>query len=132
MSEKPIRVVVTGSREWSDYEVVEEALALLPPGSRLAHGGARGLDTIAAEIALVQGFEVVGYPADWARHGKLAGTLRNRGMVDTEFPHLVLAFPLPGSIGTWHCALYAALRGHEVYVWGVDKTVSLLTQEGTR
>lgn len=132
MSEGPIRVVVTGSREWSDYEIVEEAFTLLPPGSRLAHGGARGLDTIAGEIALVQGLEVVVYPADWSRYGKLAGTLRNRMMVDTEFPHLVLAFPLPGSIGTWHCAYYALARGHEVYVWGADKTVSLLAQEGTR
>jgi len=44
------RLVVTGSRDWTDRAVVEEALRRLPVG-RLAHGGARGLDTIAARIA---------------------------------------------------------------------------------
>lgn len=124
------RAVVTGSRDWVDYEIVEEALSLLPAGARLAHGGARGLDTIAGEIALVQGLEVVVYPADWNLHGRRAGSIRNCVMVDTEKPHVVLAFPLPESAGTWHCARHAASRGYEVYVWWPNGTCSLFTRGG--
>ena len=49
------RLVVTGSRDWTDRAVVEAALRRLPVG-RLAHGGARGLDTIAAEVATELGW----------------------------------------------------------------------------
>lgn len=109
------RLVVTGSRDWTDRAVVEAALRRLPVG-RLAHGGARGLDTIAAEVATELGWEVVEYPADWAAHGKAAGSMRNIRMVDAERPTIVLAFPLPGSRGTWHCARYAVSRGVETWV----------------
>lgn len=111
-------LVVTGSRHWTDRAVVEDALRRLPVG-RLAHGGARGLDTIAAEVATELGWEVVAYPADWSQ-GKRAGSERNVRMVDAERPDIVLAFPLPQSRGTWHCARYA--HQHEcaprVFVYG--------------
>jgi len=108
------RLVVTGSRDWTDRACVEEALRRLPVG-RLAHGGARGLDAIAAEMATELGWEVVAYPADWSR-GKRAGSERNVRMVDAERPDIVLAFPLPQSRGTWHCARYAHSLGVPVFV----------------
>ena len=98
------RLVVTGSRDWTDRAVVEEALRRLPVG-RLAHGACiyGGLDTIAAEVAKALGWEVVPYPVLPGEYP----TARNIRMVDTERPTHVLAFPLPQSRGTWHCARYA-------------------------
>lgn len=107
------RLIVTGSREWTDRAVVEAALRRLPVG-RLAHGACvwGGLDEIADEIARALGWEVAPYPV-------LPGerpTARNIRMVDAERPTIVLAFPLPGSRGTWHCARYAVSRGVETWV----------------
>ncbi len=111
------RLVVTGSREWTDRAAVEEALRRLPVG-RLAHGACvwGGLDEIADEVGKALGWDVQGYPV---RDGEWP-TARNIRMVDAELPDIVLAFPLPGSKGTWHCARYA--HQHEcaprVFVWG--------------
>lgn len=107
------RLVVTGSRHWTDRAVVEDALRRLPVG-RLAHGACiyGGLDAIADEIARALGWEVVPYPV-------LPGetpTARNVRMVDAESPEIVLAFPLPDSRGTWHCIHYAHSKGFNVFV----------------
>jgi hypothetical protein len=46
----------------------------------LVNGGARGADTLAKEWALVVGAEVLTMPADWGRHGRAAGPMRNEQM----------------------------------------------------
>jgi hypothetical protein len=48
---------------------------------------------------------VIAMPADWANHGKAAGPIRNRKMLDLK-PDLVLAFhaDLTNSKGTKDCS----------------------------
>lgn len=52
-----MRVIVTGSREWTDVELIgtalQECVTSLPSGGRLTvvHGGARGADRLAGEWA---------------------------------------------------------------------------------
>lgn len=105
----PARVVVTGSRDWTDVAAVVWALSGYEP-QVLIHGAARGLDSIAADVALLLGVPVIeAMPADWVTHGKAAGTIRNQRMLDEGRPDLVIAFPLPHSIGTRHM-IGAALR----------------------
>jgi len=49
------------------------------------------------------GLPVEVYPADWDRHGKKAGFLRNEAMLDLEGVRAVLAFRASGrSSGTDH------------------------------
>ena len=104
-------VLVTGSRTWTDPQPIRELLAALPRltedgvgGITILHGGARGADTLAGEIAAGLGYTVetvtVG-PAEWRRHGRRAGLLRNLVMLDRR-PDLVLAFLRDGSPGTSH------------------------------
>lgn len=64
----------------------------------LIHGAARGADTLASDFAKAHGIKVEGFPADWGKHGKRAGWLRNKQMLDEALPHLVVAFP--GGTGT--------------------------------
>jgi len=45
-------------------------------------GMAPGADIWGAKIARENGFAVEEYPADWKTHGKSAGPIRNRQMVD--------------------------------------------------
>lgn len=92
-----MKVLVTGDREWDDVETVVAVLSLLPKGTVVVHGAARGADTIAGLVAKELGFSVVEYPADWKKFGKSAGPIRNRQMVRDEalkgWPiELVLAF----------------------------------------
>ncbi len=95
-----MRVLVCGSREWADYAVIEQRIKALPPGSVIIEGEARGADKSARQIAEHLGLEVVPFPADWDRYGKEAGPIRNQQMLDEGKPDLVLAFPVPDSVGT--------------------------------
>lgn len=79
-----MKVLVCGSRDWFDWGPIERELAKLPPGTIIVHGGARGADTIAGEVARRLGFEVRRYPADWDRFGKGAGPIRNAQMLREE------------------------------------------------
>lgn len=110
-------VLVTGSRDWGDMKRVrgglEWALGQKPSGEgeyRLLHGGARGVDLVAAEIASELGFAVREYPADWDRLGRRAGVVRNQEMVDSQ-PDLCIAFIRNNSRGATHCANAAMKAG---------------------
>jgi hypothetical protein len=116
------RVLVTGSRDWSDRRVVAEALlaardALELTGDGrmlLVHGAAPGADLIAAELATAWGWDVEAHPALWLLLGKAAGPIRNSEMVALG-ADVCLAFPLPHSRGTLDCMRRAEEAG--IPVW---------------
>lgn len=89
-------VLITGSREWHTDEhiiTIARELSALPRDTRLIHGAARGVDTIAAAIGELLEFDVIGYPAEWDNYPRhQAGPIRNRKMLFEEKPNLVLAF----------------------------------------
>lgn len=96
-----MRVVVCGSRTWTNWAVIESELKDLPPGSTVIHGGARGADTMAAAIALElpTRLNIVEYPVDWTKakqefgaRWRMAGPLRNKLMLDVGKPDRVIAF----------------------------------------
>lgn len=87
-----MKVLVCGDREWTDRKTVFFRLSKLPEGSTILNGDCRGADRIAAEVARELGcFTVLDFPADWEKHGKAAGPIRNRQMLDQK-PDLVIAF----------------------------------------
>lgn len=127
-----MRILVTGSREWDDYLVIEnalhEAVFQSSPEGRwpvtLVHGAARGADSIAAQVAsdMAQiGFWVTldPHPADWDKHGKAAGFIRNQEMVDAG-ADVCLAFLQPGAAnrGTKDCIARAEKAGIPVWKYG--------------
>lgn len=114
-----MRILVTGSRDWDDRQAVAEALieardnplhvSAGPSRMVLVHGGCpRGADAIADHYARTWGWTVEVHPADWARHGKAAGMIRNTEMVDAG-ADLCLAFFQPGArnSGTGNCVVRA-------------------------
>jgi len=126
------RVLVTGSRAWTDKELVSEALRQvaidsfdMKPNSALTliHGGAPGLDTMAAEIAAENFWYIEHYPADWISWGKSAGPRRNQEMVNSG-ADICLAFPLvlDSWSGTMDCMFRADAYGIPVYVNGKQWT----------
>lgn len=85
------RVLVCGDRNWSNYGVIANRLRELSRGTLIISGGARGADTLACLAAKALGFAYVEVRADWERHGKAAGAIRNREMLKLK-PDLVIAF----------------------------------------
>jgi hypothetical protein len=119
-------IVVTGSRNWDDSNLIRAVLTGIADKARAAgqnpvliHGNARGVDKMAERIWIELGLPFKRYPADWGRHGKAAGPIRNRQMIDTENPDLVVAFRKGGtdSKGTTDCMTYAQGKGIEVIPW---------------
>lgn len=92
-----MRVIVCGGRDYSDEIAVHNQIVSLPDGCIVVHGGASGADRLAARVASRRGLTVEMYPADWNKHGRAAGVLRNQQMLDFG-ADLVIAFP--GGRGT--------------------------------
>lgn len=92
-----MRVLVCGGRDYSDHNKLIYELDVIPI-THLIAGGARGADSIAEFYAKKMGIPHSIYMADWNTHGKSAGYLRNKQMLDEGKPDLVVAFP--GGKGT--------------------------------
>lgn len=111
------RILVCGSRHYNQATRVRRVLAEYMPDDpgvdepTVMHGDCQGADTLAAEAALDLGFWVEAHPADWDKHGKAAGPIRNRQMLDSH-PDLVIAFG--DGVGTRHTVVEAVRRGIEV------------------
>lgn len=94
-----VRIMVTGSRGWTNIEPVQDQLSRLQgrfPDERheLFSGHAVGLDRIAESVAHDLGWAVRLFLPDWDRYGRSAGHRRNQAMVDAG-PHRALGFVLP-------------------------------------
>lgn len=81
-----MRVLITGSRDWTDVDVISDALWEYrgQPGDypTLVTGACpTGADAIAERIASNNLWEIEEHPADWSG-GRGAGPLRNKHMVD--------------------------------------------------
>lgn len=114
-----MKVLVTGSRDWTDRRAIEGGFDLVEP-TLVIHGDAKGADWIADTVAVTRGIDRVKFPANWNGRGKAAGPIRNRLMFDLLQPEVVLAFPLPQSRGTIDMMEYARSQGCAVLVHGQD------------
>ena len=112
-----MKVLITGSRNWSDKDAVEIAIARAKPDI-IIEGGAKGADAIAKEYAHKTFRKVIEVKAEWDRYGKKAGGIRNSTMIAMK-PDLVLAFSkdLSKDKGTRDTVNKAIAKG--IKVWWV-------------
>lgn len=115
------RILVTGSREWTNTSIMFNAIQLYTLGRdvnnvAVVSGGATGADTIAVDVANALGVISEVHPADWETHGKKAGMIRNRKMVDLG-ADVVLGFIMNNSRGATHCFEYAESQGIRCRRW---------------
>jgi len=85
---------------------VERSIALL------IHGDARCADRLAGEWAQDRGIPCRPFPADWQKHRRAAGPIRNKQMLVEGMPDLVVAFP--GGRGTANMVGQARAAGIDV------------------
>lgn len=114
-----MRVLICGGRDlnssdvwnWLEHNLKSELQQLrlqrcfaAYPGKKpieikcIIHGGARGADEGAAQWGESEHVQTLCYRADWKRHGKAAGPIRNQRMIDEGKPNVCVAFP--GGRGT--------------------------------
>lgn len=103
-----VMVLVTGYRGWTDVKRIAAEFNALEdeyPGAdfTLVHGGCVGADLMAARHAEDRGWTVIEEKADWDKHGRRAGPIRNQRMIDVHKPDVVVAFLDPLSRGTLDC-----------------------------
>ena len=116
-----LRVLVSGGRDWGKEErevhAVERVIESLPNGSVVIEGEARGADSLARDLALARGLQVLRFPAKWKEHGPKAGPIRNQQMLDEGFPQVLIYFhdDLSQSRGTAHMVRAALKAGVKTY-----------------
>lgn len=80
-----MKLAVVGSRTITDEEVVfnsiNSTIKDVKTPITIVSGGARGVDSIAAEWAKRNNITLIEFKADWAKFGKAAGFIRNKDII---------------------------------------------------
>ena len=80
------RVIVAGSREFKDYQLLEKTLDDFlqdrKEPTRILCGMAHGADELGLLYAHWHNYELEKHPAKWDIHGKRAGFIRNEEMAN--------------------------------------------------
>ncbi|WNF07240.1 DUF2493 domain-containing protein [Brevibacillus borstelensis] len=118
------KVIVAGTRTFNDYsrlkreidDFLKETYVFGAPIT-IVSGGARGADKLGERYAKENDYLVEVHPADWDRHGKRAGYIRNKEMA--EVANALIAFWDGKSRGTRMMIELARSHGLDVRVVNV-------------
>lgn len=117
-----LRILVTGSRDWNSGYTIAMSLSAIAvefddAEITLVSGACpRGADRLAENCARGWGWTVERHPADWDTHGKRAGYLRNKAMVDAG-ADVCLAYIRDYSRGATMTAEMARAAGIRLHVY---------------
>ena len=111
------KVIVAGGRHFDDYEYMAKVLDRLLNVQEdyiIVSGGAKGTDRLGERYANEENYEIEQHPADWYKHGRGAGFMRNKEMAESA--DMLVAFWDGESKGTRGMILDALHEGLEVHV----------------
>lgn len=109
------RVLICGGRHFDDGDAIYAALNDFERDRDIAliiQGGASGADAWAKKYAEGGKIRCLEFRANWKKHGKAAGPIRNERMIEQGRPTVVIAFP--GGRGTADMVERARSAGIEV------------------
>lgn len=110
-----MRVVVAGSRNIFDYELLKRAID--ESGfeiTEIVSGGAKGIDSLGEHWAAHNSVACKVFNADWQQFGRRAGPLRNKEMA--EYADALIAIWDGESKGTKNMILNAQNSGLQIHV----------------
>jgi len=96
-----MKVLVCGGRDFKDKKLIYKSLDKIHRElgfDVVIEGDSSGVDRLAGAWARNRKLDDMKFRADWEQHGKAAGPIRNRQMLQYGKPDLVIAFP--GGKGT--------------------------------
>lgn len=116
-----VKVIVAGSRNYTNFEKVEYELMMYFKANKLhradveiVSGTARGADQLGERFAEKYGLKLTKFPADWDKYGKSAGYRRNAEMA--KYADILFAFWDGQSKGTNHMINLAKESNLDVHV----------------
>jgi hypothetical protein len=112
-----MKVIIAGSRGFSNFQLLYtkcEEILETQSDIEIVSGTAKGADKLGEHYASLKGYSVARFPADWDKHGKAAGFLRNKEMA--EYANMLIAFWDGESKGTKHMIDLAQSNGLEIHI----------------
>ena len=90
-----MKVIIAGTRTFSDYDYLEEHVSETlrnyhDADIEIVSGGASGADFLGEQYAKKHNLPIKRFPADWNQYGRAAGPIRNRQMA--EYADVCLVF----------------------------------------
>lgn len=114
-----MKIAIVGSRDFKDLGAVVRYVKSLPKDTIIVSGGARGVDSVAANTARDCGLQVQIFEAMWHTYGKQAGMIRNAEIIRAA--DKVVAFWDGVSRGTFDSINKAKAAKKPIEVYGVAK-----------
>jgi ABC-type sugar transport system substrate-binding protein len=115
-----VRVLISGDRNWHCADLARRVIARLVARHGevdIVQGSADGVDFAFVEAAYDAGCGVCSFPADWEKHGKKAGPIRNAEMVAAGADFVIAVHRnLAWSRGTRDLVTRALAAGIPVYL----------------
>jgi YspA, cpYpsA-related SLOG family len=117
--EKNRRIIIAGGRDFTDYNslayhVSEYRDANSVHDCIIVSGTARGADKLGELYAINYALPIKEFPADWDKHGKAAGHIRNKEMA--EYAGHLIAFWDGKSRGTANMIKQAEEHGLKIQI----------------
>ena len=117
------RVIIAGSREFTDYDMAESAIKDILGTLDELHivsGHCRGADILGERFAAKHGLKLSIFPAKWGKYGKRAGYIRNSEMAEFAstkgYEGILIAFWDGTSRGTGMMINLARRKGLKVHI----------------
>lgn len=120
-----MKLIIAGSRDIEDYDLVRSLVMKSgfwkKYGKKIevVSGMARGIDKVGVDFAKKNGLQLHARPADWDKHGKAAGHVRNSEMANEA--DALLAVWDGESPGTKGMIQIARAKGLEVKAYEVHR-----------
>ena len=117
-----MKLIIAGSRTITNPELLEKAMIASKFAQEeleeIISGGAKGVDTLGELWATKHNVPIKRFPADWDKHGKGAGPIRNKKMAEyVGASGGLLALWDGASPGTNHMMFVAKSLGLRVKVY---------------
>jgi len=112
-----MKIIIAGSRNFKDFDLLEDKCDFYIGTGKavcIVSGTARGADQLGERYADKSGYIIERHPANWSKHGKRAGYIRNEEMAKTA--DCLIAFWDGKSRGTKHMIDIARREGLRIRV----------------
>lgn len=117
-----MKIIIAGSRNFNDFDILKEkmdkATRLIDKDIEIVSGTARGADKLGERYAKERNHSIISMPADWDKHGRSAGYIRNEQMA--SLADVCVVFWNRESNGTRHMIRLAKKYNVPVLAYDLD------------